>query len=192
MASITAEQINELENEVKKLREIIKQKEVEETYYHLCWLLDSDDTSRNTSSNLVAKLRNNSLKTISFCQNNIGNEGAKYLGEALKVNTSLKKIDLWDNNIGNEGAKYIAEALKVNTSLKEINLGNNNIGDEGVKHLAEASEVNMSLKKIDLSYNYIGDKGAKYLKYFAFKTIRFDKNNGNSRSEGIGGGVESK
>ena len=34
--------------------------------------------------------------------------------EALKVNTSLKEIGLEENNIGDEGAKYMAEALKVN------------------------------------------------------------------------------
>ena len=156
MASITAEQINELENEVKKLREIIKQKEVD---YHLCRLLDSDDTSRN----LVDKLRNNSLKFISFSQKNIGDEGAKYLAEALKVNTYLKKIDLWDNNIGNEGAKYIAEALKVNTSLKEIRLGGNKIGDEGAKELAEALKVNTSLNGISLGSNNIGEEGEQLL-----------------------------
>ena len=33
------------------------------------------------------------------------------------MNTSLTKIDLIENNIGDEGAKAIGEALKVNTSL---------------------------------------------------------------------------
>ena len=35
------------------------------------------------------------------------------------MNTSLTKIGL-DNNIGDEGAKAIGEALKVNTSLTKI------------------------------------------------------------------------
>ena len=46
--------------------------------------------------------------------NEIGAEGAKAIGEALKVNTSLTEIDLNNNNIGVEGAKAIGEALKVN------------------------------------------------------------------------------
>ncbi len=49
--------------------------------------------------------------------NKIGDEGAKDLAEALKVNTSLEMIDLGSNKIGDEGAKDLAEALKVNTSL---------------------------------------------------------------------------
>ena len=47
--------------------------------------------------------------------NNIGDEGGKAIGEALKVNTSLTKISLRGNKIGDEGAKAIGEALKVNT-----------------------------------------------------------------------------
>ena len=50
----------------------------------------------------------------------IGVEGGKAIGEALKVNTSLTKIDLDGNEIGAEGAKAIGEALKVNTSLTKI------------------------------------------------------------------------
>ena len=42
------------------------------------------------------------------------------------------------NNIGDEGAKAIGEALKVNSSLTAIGLGNNNIGDEGRQFLTDA------------------------------------------------------
>ena len=38
------------------------------------------------------------------------------------MNTSLTEINLYDNNIGDEGGKAIGEALKVNTSLTEIYL----------------------------------------------------------------------
>ena len=47
------------------------------------------------------------------------------------MNTSLTYIGLNGNNIGAEGGKAIGEALKVNTSLTEILLQRNNIGDEG-------------------------------------------------------------
>ena len=63
--------------------------------------------------------------------NNIGDEGGKAIGEALKVNTSLTKIDLYENNIGDEGGKTIGEALKVNTSLTEINLNGNKLVMKG-------------------------------------------------------------
>ncbi len=75
--------------------------------------------------------------------NNIGDDGVKFIFDALKVNSSLHTIDLrgvWefivhyailtslfvsnlDNNIGDDGARYISEVLKVNSSLNSISLG---------------------------------------------------------------------
>ena len=37
--------------------------------------------------------------------NNIGDEGGKAIGEALKVNTSLTSIGLYGNKIGVEGER---------------------------------------------------------------------------------------
>ena len=51
----------------------------------------------------------------------------------LEENTSLAKIELSCNEIGDEGAKAIGEALKVNTSLTDICLDVNKIGVEGGK-----------------------------------------------------------
>ena len=68
------------------------------------------------------QLRDGLLTKINLYYNNIGDEGAKAIGEALKVNTSLTEINLNGNKIGVEGGKAIGEALKVNTSLTEIDL----------------------------------------------------------------------
>ena len=64
--------------------------------------------------------------------NGIGDEGAKAIGESLKINTSLtelylsgdeKKWKKWiENEIGDEGAKVISESLKINTSLTSLSL----------------------------------------------------------------------
>ena len=72
-------------------------------------------------------------------ENVIGAEKTIQLRDGL-----LTKIDLWGNKIGVEGAKAIGEALKVNTSLTKINLRYNNIGDEGGKAIREALKVNTS------------------------------------------------
>ena len=98
---------------------------------------------------------------MTLASNNIGDEGAKAIADALKSNTSLTTIDLRGNNIGDEGAKAIAEALKGNTSLTSINLSNNNIGDEGAKAIADALKFNTSLTTIDLDNNNLGDEGKK-------------------------------
>ena len=84
------------------------------------------------------QLRDGLLTTIILnAADKIGAEGAKAIGEALKVNTSLTRINLWDNNIGDEGGKAIGEALKVNTSRIEIFLGCNKIGDEVAETIFE-------------------------------------------------------
>ncbi|KOO27685.1 hypothetical protein Ctob_014594 [Chrysochromulina tobinii] len=65
------------------------------------------------------------LKNCYLLNNKIGNEGAKAIAEALKVNAVLTSVDLRVNSIGDEGAKAIAEALKVNAVLTILSLGNN-------------------------------------------------------------------
>lgn len=75
-------------------------------------------------------------------------------------NQYLKEIDLFLNQIGDEGAVTIADALKINSSLKKINLGSNELSDAGCLAIASALELNSTLIEIDLSYNYIQDIGA--------------------------------
>ena len=53
---------------------------------------------------------------------------------------SLTSLDLEDNDIGDDGANALAQALETNTSLTSLNLGFNNIGDEiksSIDHLIE-------------------------------------------------------
>ena len=58
--------------------------------------------------------------------------------------------------MGDEGAKCIAEALKINQSLKQLNLSRNNIGAIGAIALSEALKINQSLKNLDLSVSHKG------------------------------------
>ena len=55
---------------------------------------------------------------------------------------------LQDNNIGDQGATAIAEALKFNSALKELMLDGNNIGPSGATVIAEALRVNGALTKL--------------------------------------------
>eukprot|EP00966_Prymnesium_polylepis_P234828 5431507-Prymnesium_polylepis.1 len=52
--------------------------------------------------------------------NNIGDQGATAIGEALKVNGALTSLWLIDNKIGVQGASAIGEALKANGALIEL------------------------------------------------------------------------
>ena len=96
------------------------------------------------------QLRDGLLTDIDLSYNNIGDEGGKAIGEALKVNISLTRINLRYNEIGDEGGKAFGEVLKANTSLTEgIFLGGNKIGDEGTKAIGEALKVNTSLTLVE-------------------------------------------
>ena len=44
--------------------------------------------------------------------NSIGDDGAKAIAEALKVNPVLTKLDLRYNNMGDAGGKAVRDAVK--------------------------------------------------------------------------------
>jgi hypothetical protein len=62
---------------------------------------------------------------------NLGDEGAKSITKAIKVNYTLRKIFLGGNDIGDEGAKWLADAIKVNSTLQTVDLLNNRIKCDG-------------------------------------------------------------
>jgi hypothetical protein len=70
--------------------------------------------------------------------NDIGDEGAIVIAEALKVNAVLTELKLWGSSIGPEGAIAIAEALKVNAVLTKLAIQVNNMGDAGKKAVRDA------------------------------------------------------
>ena len=98
-----------------------------------------------------------SLINLSLCEKEIGDGGAKAIGQALTTNITLTTLDLRNNQIGDRGAKDIGQGLATNTSLTTLDLGNNLIDSEGAKELA----TSISLAILDLRNNKIGDGGAK-------------------------------
>ena len=50
----------------------------------------------------------------------------------------LTNLVLWENNIGDEGAKALAAALRVNEVLTSIDLRRTNLGDKGKKAIQDA------------------------------------------------------
>ena len=118
------------------------------------------------AKHLAEALNHCKLNSLDLSVNNITDEGAKHLAEALKhCNCQLKSLDLSECNITDEGAKHLAEALNHgNCKLNSLDLSNCNITDEGAKHLAEAlKHCNCQLKSLDLSGCNITDEGAKHL-----------------------------
>ena len=96
---------------------------------------------------------------------------AAAVAEILKSNTSVTEVNLNGNKeIGDEGAKALAEALKVNTTVKTLWLDDCGIGDDGAAALAEALRSNTSLTTLGLYFVYdyindsIGEQGKQLLR----------------------------
>ncbi|XP_011270539.1 hypothetical protein, variant [Capsaspora owczarzaki ATCC 30864] len=106
---------------------------------------------------------NNTVTELFLQENDIGDVGAQAIAEALKVNTKLTTVYLYNNLIGDVGAHAIAEALKMNTTLTTLYLGKNQIGDVGAQAIAEALKVNTTLKELYLERNFISENGIKAL-----------------------------
>ncbi|XP_027727355.1 leucine-rich repeat-containing protein 71 isoform X3 [Vombatus ursinus] len=78
---------------------------------------------------------------LSLRNNNIDDQGAKFLGQALSTlrtsNRTLVSLNLGYNHIGDEGAGYIADGLRLNRSLLWLSLAHNRIQDQGALKIAE-------------------------------------------------------
>ena len=70
-------------------------------------------------------LRRNYIDSISLSHNNISDEGAISLAEAIRCNTSLKSVYLRGNVIGRAGLCAIAEAVYNNKNLEQLTLFGN-------------------------------------------------------------------
>ena len=91
---------------------------------------------------------------------------ATVVAEILKSNTSVTEVDLKGNKeIGDEGAKALAEALKVNATVKTLWLNDCGIGDDGAAALAEALRSNTTLAELHLEQgNDISKQGKQLLR----------------------------
>ena len=98
-----------------------------------------------------------------FSVNQVKDEGAGRLAQALATSTTLTTLDLYKNQVGAEGAGRLAESLASNFTLTSLDLYGNQMGDEGAGRLAEALPSNSTLTTLDLSWNQLGDEGAGWL-----------------------------
>lgn len=74
--------------------------------------------------------------------------------EALSINQSIVSLNLTENELGDEGAKAMAHALKINCSLlKNVKLGRNNIEMNGITAIGNALQHNQMLEILDIQRN---------------------------------------
>ena len=107
----------------------------------------------------------NNLTFLNLNHNRIGNDGARYLADALKDNHIL--LDLWlaYNQIGNDGAQALAEVLTFdNTTLIQLYLyGNSSIDDLCIYSIIRLLGSNVVLNTIWLSHCGFTEQGKEVL-----------------------------
>src|SRR3989338_7250322 len=118
--------------------------------------------SHNRLDEAILGLSHNdtTLTTLFLRNNQVGDEEAGWLAEALATNSTLTTLDLRMNQVGDEGTRRLAEALTINSSLTTLNLRGNQVGDEGIVWLAEALATNSTLTILQLCDNQVGNEGA--------------------------------
>ncbi|KAI3660997.1 hypothetical protein MP638_004773 [Amoeboaphelidium occidentale] len=94
--------------------------------------------------------------------NEIGDDGAIALGEALKNNTRVQTLDLAFNDIAALGVKALADGLKTSV-LRKLELESNNASYEGTAALAEVLKTNTALKYLTLQQNELDIEAAEIL-----------------------------
>lgn len=97
--------------------------------------------------------------------------------DAIRDNTIGERLDLSGQNLGDDDAAALAEALQFNTSLHTINLKNNKIGPVGAEVLGKALKENSTVTTLDVSNNLFGDKGGlRFIEAISGNTALIDLN----------------
>ena len=68
----------------------------------------------------------NLISRINLSNNNIGDDGLKYISNFIKKSISIISLDISSNNISHEGSNHLFESIANHQSLVEINISNNN------------------------------------------------------------------
>ena len=115
------------------------------------------DEEMKLSDDVLRRIRDNdaSIQQLNISDDDIGDEGARCLADALKTNTSLQKLNISWTHIGDEGAQWLADTLKTNTTLQLLHISDDDIGAEGARYLADALKTNASLQNLNISANNI-------------------------------------
>jgi len=86
-------------------------------------------------------------------------DGARAIGDALKVNSTLQFLDLGHNRIRITGLKRITDGILENPKSKLCKLGlrSNFINDEGISYLFEKLVLAAKLTDIFLKSNFLSE-----------------------------------
>ena len=96
------------------------------------------------------------IKELNLERNNVGDNLALKLCQAIKDRPLMESLNLSHNLITNRGAVALGDMLEENISLKSLFLKWNNIHSKGAAAICDALQSNTALKVLELSFNPIG------------------------------------
>jgi Ran GTPase-activating protein (RanGAP) involved in mRNA processing and transport len=124
-------------------------------------------TNAGLETMLEALIQSRTLRALDLGnQQQVDATGARHIGTLLRSEVGiLERLNMENNPIGNEGARYIAEALTSNTSLTSLNIRGCRIGDEGAQSVAWAQRASggLRLRCLCMGVNSISDVGIEAL-----------------------------
>lgn len=100
---------------------------------------------------------NSNLKKLVLEWNHIGanKDAFKSFCEGVAINTGLEHVDLRNNQISDECALYIADAMQRHKTIKSLDLRWNSIGVKGARAFYELLNENTTLTQIHLGGNFV-------------------------------------
>lgn len=124
---------------------------------------------------MVAALKTNTHLTDLFLGNNrLVADDMIHLGNVLKLNNTLQLLDIRDNNIQDDGVRFIFEGLlEQQRGLSNLVLWNNRITPQGMHAVAAVLPFHETLETLNLGCNRIESQGCQILKpgLLASKTL---------------------
>ncbi len=116
----------------------------------------------------------NNLENLILNFNYIGDEGVEYISKGPFLN--LKYLYLFHNNLSNTSVKYILEAIFVDTLLLLDLSDNPNINNEAIRSIKEKTLKNNNvlkdLRNFDLSNININDKALDLIQKINFQKLK--------------------
>jgi len=90
---------------------------------------------------------------LNLARNQLGDEGAKEVGNLVKNNHNITNVDLSGNNIGNRGVESLLSHLGPETAILSLDLSHNDIGTEGGLAIEKFLRSNSTIRDLNLSGN---------------------------------------
>ncbi len=112
---------------------------------------------------------NRHIGWLVFNNNEIGDLGAKNLGEALSLNESVKHLVLSHNSISDDGLISLLNGIDSHPTIESIFIANNNLTSKSFNRILNYISNNTSIKRLDISGNKFTAKDLSVLRVVCHK-----------------------